>query len=143
MTGMDVVAEARGWIGTRWSHQGRTRDGVDCAGLVIKVAHSLGAFEFDTADYGPQAKDESMLALCREHLEEIAYSQAKPGDIAVMRFGTNRHIGFFADYLHGGLSIVHAFTPARKVIEHGFSEEWLKSNKASLIGVFRFKGVDQ
>ena len=28
-----VVAEARTWIGVKWRHQGRTREGVDCIGL--------------------------------------------------------------------------------------------------------------
>lgn len=142
MTGADVVQEARSWVGTRWLHQGRSQDGVDCAGLVIKVAHALELFEFDTADYSRQATDESMLMLCREHLLPVTLRFAKPGDVAVMRFGLNRHIGIFGDYLHGGLSLIHAFSKhPRRVIEHRFSEEWLQSERAALIGVFRFPGI--
>ena len=141
MTGDQVVAQAREWAGVRWRHQGRSMRGVDCAGLVISVGRVLGVLEFDTTDYGPQAADESMLTLCRQHLLPIATSQAKPGDIPVMRFGSNRHIGIFGDYPGGDLSLIHAFTGARKVVEHRFSEDWLRSHGASLIGAFRFKGI--
>ena len=39
VTGQDVVAEARRWLGTPWRHQARLRGvGVDCGGLVVCVA---------------------------------------------------------------------------------------------------------
>lgn len=141
MTGADIVTEARTWIGTRWMHQGRTRSGIDCAGLVLKVAHACDVFTFDTADYSRQATDESMLELCREHLEPAAMAEARPGDVAVMRFGSNRHIGIFGDYQYGGLTLIHAYTAARRVVEHRFTDDWLRSQSASLIAVFCFPGV--
>jgi cell wall-associated NlpC family hydrolase len=146
VTGADIVTEARSYIGTRWLHQGRTRSGIDCAGLVLKVAHACNIFTFDTADYSRQATDESMLELCREHLDPVATAQSCPGDIAVMRFGTNRHIGFFGDYLYGGLSLIHAYSQRigsqrPQVVEHRFTDDWLRSQNASLIAVFRFPGV--
>lgn len=143
MTRSDIVAQARSWISVKWRHQGRSREGIDCAGLVIKVAHELGLTEFDTADYARQATDETMLELCREHLVEISRSAAGPGDVAVMRFGTNRHIGFFGDYPGGGLSLIHAYSNApRRVVEHVFNDDWLRVSRAQLIGVFRFPGIE-
>ncbi|HWT21692.1 MAG TPA: NlpC/P60 family protein [Variovorax sp.] len=142
VSGADVVAEARSWMAVKWRHQGRSREGVDCAGLVIKVAHELGLTEFDTADYSRQATDETMLELCREHLVEIVHAAAEPGDVAVMRFGANRHIGFFGDYPHGGLTLIHAYSsPPRRVVEHRFNDDWLRMNRAQLIGIFRFPGI--
>lgn len=142
MNGADVVTAARGWTGVRWRHQGRSRDGIDCAGLVIKVAHDLGLSEFDTKDYARQATDETMLALCREHAIEIAMKDARPGDLVVLRFGNQRHIGFLGDYLHGGLTLLHAYSHhPRKVVEHRFDETWLRAVNAQLIGVFRLHGV--
>jgi cell wall-associated NlpC family hydrolase len=141
MTGADVVAEARCWIGVKWRHQGRSREGVDCLGLVRQVGSALGLLDFDTRDYARQAADESMLWQCRELLLPVEANDWSPGDIPVMRFGNNRHIGFFGDYLHGGLSIIHAYTSMRRVVEHRFTEDWLRAQNASLIGVFRFPGV--
>jgi hypothetical protein len=115
---------------------------VDCAGLVIMVAHELGLSEFDTRDYARQASDESMLEACREHLIVVPRSQAQPGDVPVMRFANNRHIGIFGDYVHGGLSLIHAFSQApRRVVEHRFTDDWLRAYSASLLAVFRFPEV--
>ena len=134
----DIVTCARSWVGVRWLHQGRSREGVDCAGLVIEVAHELGLSEFDTADYARQATDESMLDLCREHLTEVTQSDMRPGDVLVLRFDCNRHIGFVGDYVHGGLSLIHAYAQApHKVVEHRLSPDWLMR----VIAVFRFPEV--
>lgn len=142
MTGTDVCMAARQFIGVPWRHQGRSREGIDCAGLVIQVAHRLKLLDFDTVDYSPQATDETMLRLCGEHLVKIGRVNAKPGDVPVMRFGSNRHIGIFGDYAHGGLSLIHAFSRSpRRVVEHRYCAEWLRTERASLIAVFRFPGI--
>lgn len=135
---LDIVAEARTWIGVRWLHQGRSREGVDCAGLIIEVAQGLGLTDFDTADYARQATDESMLELCREHMTEVPQSDMQPGDVLVMRFDCNRHIGFVGDYVHGGLSLIHAYAQApHRVVEHRLSPDWLMR----VLGCFRFPQV--
>lgn len=143
MKGAQLVDQARGWLGVKWRHQGRSREGVDCAGLVIKVAHDLDLTEFDTADYARQASDETMLDLCREHLVEIAHADARAGDVVVIRFANQRHIGFLGDYPAGGLSLIHAFSNApRRVVEHLFNDDWLHTQRATLIGCFRFPGIE-
>ncbi len=58
-----------------------------------------------------------------------------------MRFSTP-HIGLFADYPCGGLSMIHAYSSApRCVVEHLFNEDWLRSQRAVLVGCFRFPGI--
>jgi cell wall-associated NlpC family hydrolase len=142
VSGAHIVTAARAHLGVTWMHQGRSREGVDCLGLVLLVAHQFALTDFDTRDYARQAKDESMLEQCREHLFEIPRAAAQPGDVAVMRFANNRHIGIFGDYVHGGLSLIHAFSQApRKVVEHRFSDDWLRGYGASLMGCFRFPGI--
>jgi cell wall-associated NlpC family hydrolase len=141
-TGADLAAEARTYLGVAWRHQGRSRQGVDCLGLVREVGHSFGLIDFDTRDYSRQATDESMLEQCRELLLPVADGDWRVGDVPVMRFGTNRHIGFFGDYLYGGLSLIHSYSRfPRRVVEHRFDNAWLRSHEASLLEVFRFPGV--
>jgi cell wall-associated NlpC family hydrolase len=138
VSGADICTAARAWIGTRWEHQGRSREGVDCAGLILKVAHELGLTEFDTADYAPQATDETMLALCREHMQAVDLADLRPGDVVVMAFDANRHLAFVGDYLYGGLSLIHAYSQApRRVVEHRFADDWV----ARVRGCFRFPEV--
>jgi cell wall-associated NlpC family hydrolase len=135
-----IVAEARKWHGVRWKHQGRDRDGIDCAGLVVQVAKALGLSEFDTRDYLRQAKDETMLALCDEHLVRV--KDPMPGDIGVLRYDGTRHMVIFGDYA-GGISIIHAYSRApRRVVEHIFNASWLRSEQAVHLATFRFPGVD-
>lgn len=140
MTGEDVVLEARKFLGVPWKHQGRDERGVDCAGLVLKVAHGLGLSTFDTADYLRTSSDQTMLRLCRDHLIEV--SLFKTGDIPVIKYDNSRHIGFFGDYPGGSLSLIHAYSRRpRKVVEHRFTDDWMKSQGCSLLSVFRFPGV--
>jgi hypothetical protein len=47
-----IIAAARSWLGVPWGHQGRTRQGVDCAGLVVLVGRGLGLADYDTTAYG-------------------------------------------------------------------------------------------
>lgn len=131
-----VVTEARSWLGVRWRHQGRSREGVDCIGLVIKVAHGLGLSEFDTADYARQATDETLLAGCRKHLLAVQRSAMAPGHVVVMHFDNQRHIGIVGDYVHGGLSLIHAHALARKVVEHRLDDAW----RSRIIAAFAYGG---
>lgn len=138
MTRADIVREARTWLGVRWRHQGRTRDGIDCAGLVIKVAHGCGLTDFDTADYGRVASDESMMALCREHLLPVTTLQ--PGDVVVMAFENQRHMAIVGDYPQaaGEVSIIHAYALGRRcVIEQRLDSVWARR----IIGRFSFPQV--
>lgn len=120
----DIVAEARRWLGVRWRHQGRSREGVDCAGLVIQVAKATRRSTFDCTDYAREAVDEAMIEICSQHLIRIPMSSIRPGDVAVFRFEHQRHIAVIGDYLYGGLSTIHAYAPSRRVVEMRLDEAW-------------------
>jgi len=135
----EIVSSARKYIGARWSHQARGDDKMDCAGLVIKVANELGYIDWDITDYERQATDERMLRLCREHLIEIRRDQLQPGDLVVLAYGSNRHIGIIGDYPYGGLSLIHAQAMhPRMVGENRLDDDWLKMVGARIVGCFQF-----
>jgi len=115
-----VVAAARSWIGTPYHHAADVKGaGVDCAMLLVRVYCDLGLVEpFDprpyTRDWMLHRDDERYLDSLLAHAREVASPQ--PGDVIVFRFGRC--------FSHGGivsaalpLKIVHAFAPARAVIE--------------------------
>jgi len=125
-----ITAEARSWLGVPFLHQGRSRAGVDCAGLVICVCRALGALppDFDVTGYTRQP-DGSMQAACERYLQP---AQAAPGGIFVMRYeGEPQHMGFYADYRHGGLSVVHAVHASGRVVEHRLDALWRRRVVAS------------
>lgn len=138
LSGADVVAHARELIGTRWRHQGRSHEGVDCIGLPVVVRSRLGLETLDFTNYGRIATDESMLVYCRERMVSIARNAIRPGDILVMAFGNQRHMAIVGDYPGGHLSIIHAYAQApRKVVEMRLDSHWM----ARVRGCFRFPEV--
>jgi len=114
-----VVTEARSWLGVKWLHQHRSREGVDCAGLVICVARALGLVTpgFDLTGYG-RRPDGSLLALCDAHMRRIRRDEMQPGDVLVVAIEHEpQHMGIVGDYRHGGLSLIHAASKAGRVVE--------------------------
>lgn len=131
-----TVEEARSWLGVRWLHQGRSRDGVDCAGLVIEVAKATQGSTFDIVNYERVATDETMLSLCNTYMEPVPVSAILPGDVLVLRFENQRHMGIVGDYLYGGHSLIHAHLPSRKVVEVRMDSNW----RHRIMRAYRFKG---
>jgi len=115
-----VVAAARTWIGTPYHHAADIKGaGVDCAMILVRVYCDLGLIEpFDprpyTRDWMLHRDDERYLSFLLARTHEIM--EPGSGDIIIFRFGRC--------FSHGGivtatdpLTIVHAFAPARAVLE--------------------------
>lgn len=118
-----IVNVARTWLGVRWQHQGRSRHGVDCVGLVVEVTRVTHGNTVNPTDYAVQATDESMLHACREHMTEVPLADMAPGHVVLMRFDNQRHMGILGDYPQG-LSLIHAYAISRKVVEHRLDSVW-------------------
>lgn len=118
----DIVREARAWLGVKWQHQGRTRYGIDCIGLLQKTALELGLIDsMAPARYG-RRPDGTLLAQIREAgLTEVPVGKAQPGDIAVFsRAGEPFHLGIMTS--RGGVaSVVHAYADGRQVREENLA----------------------
>ncbi len=134
-SGSDVVRTARTWLGTPYHHQGRLKGvGVDCAGLLIGVAHELGLSDFDVAGYAPRPDGDSLRRLCDEHMQPIALDTARPGDVLLFRFDAHPgHLGI----LTAANQLIHAYLPRRQVVEHGLDAAWWRQVAAQ----YRFPGV--
>lgn len=137
-----VVAQAREWIGTPFGHQGRL-PGVrlDCIGLVICACWELGIKprSFNFKAYPGVPDGHSLIAAADEHMTRIRPADMQPGDVAVFHFGRHpQHLGIVGDYLHGGLSLIHAAQQEGRVIEHHLDPSHMKR----LVGAYRLPGVD-
>lgn len=141
----DVVAEARTWIGTPYEHQHRAKGhAVDCVGLVIGVARELGlvAPEFDVNAYERRPDGRELLAQCARYLTPVPLGAMQPGHVlALVLRHDPQHLGIVGDYVHGGLSLIHAFG---RVGGGGRVEEWrlIPDRKAFRpIQAFALRGV--
>ncbi len=115
-----VVAEARSWVGTKYHACADIKGaGVDCGMLIVRVFVDTGlCAPFDPRPY-PQdwhlhRSEERYLGFVFDRCREV--TEPRPGDVVVFRYGRC--------YSHGGivtralpLTMVHAFQPARRVLE--------------------------
>lgn len=136
VTSDQIVAAARGWIGTPYHHQGRSAFGMDCVGLLVMVGRQCGVFPrgFDYADYG-RSPTGQLDALLARHLERVA--DPVPGVVVSIRWWKqSHHVGIVAE--HGGvLTMVHALQQLGGVREQRMDERMRKR----ITGCYAFPGV--
>ncbi|MFW8566145.1 C40 family peptidase [Orrella sp. 11846] len=136
VTGRDIVAEARKWLGVRWRHAGRNRQGIDCVGLGVVVTQALGICDYDVTAYSKEPNDELMAHFDRV-ADRIPVRDARPGDILVINFRPYPFHAAFLSEQHGAPHIIHAHAGARQVIEEPYTHDWptLTSHAFRLHGV--------
>ena len=137
VTGADVVRVARGFLGVKYRHQGRSHEGVDCIGLPVCVRAELGLPAMDSFGYAKRSEGSEMLDYCRANMVSVERSSLQPGDLLVQMSGVIRHIAIVGDYPGGGLSIIHAHLPNKKVVECRLDDQFMKTVR----GCFRFPEV--
>jgi cell wall-associated NlpC family hydrolase len=131
MTSELIVAEARTWLGTRFHHQGRVKGvGVDCAGLIVCVAQAVGVYITDCSDYTRIPDGELLKQLCDQQLISIAHHDIAVGDVLLFRIEREpQHLAIVGNYdgdcNQSGLSMIHAYAPARCVVECRLDAMWL------------------
>ena len=117
----EVVSSARSWLDTPFHHQGRCKGvGVDCIGLVLGVARELALVppDFEITGYARNPDGVSLMAHAERHMQPLPFAQMQAGDVVVVRFDRDpQHFGVLGNYLHGGLSIIHAAGAVGRVIE--------------------------
>ncbi len=121
----DIVEAARTYVGTRYRHQGRSREtAVDCVGLLVCVAHDIGLSDFDTDTYSkrPDARQfrANMLA---SGCTPVRKDRVESGDI--LRVFTMKwpvHLAILDVDELGLRWMIHAYAPARKVVRERLTD---------------------
>jgi len=103
VTREEIVAAARGWLGTPYHHQASVKGvGSDCLGLIRGIWRELYGPEPEamppyTPDWGSATGSETLLAAACRHLVKLDdVSTARPGDVLVFRMrdeGVAKHAG--------------------------------------------------
>ena len=146
-----IIAEARSWIGTKFLHQGRLKKtnsdpgGCDCIGLIMGIAQSLNLCsassnlpicQYDRKDYARLPSSYELKSQLDLHLKPS--DKPEIGNVVLMRFNDlPQHVGILAPYLQDSnkFSLIHAYLPAGKVIEHIIDESW----QEKIIQQYNFK----
>lgn len=130
-----IVAEARTWLGVPWRHQGRSRTGVDCAGLVVQVARALELADYDTTAYSRRPQGQGFVAHFQGQMDGVAIPQAQAGDVLIFADQAYPcHCGFLTEW-RDRPHLLHAHATRRQVIEEPYTGEW----PAKVKFAFRFR----
>ena len=131
---LDVVAQARLWLGTPYVHQASTLGaGTDCLGLLRGVWRAVMGPEPEnvpayTMDWSEAEGCEEMLAAARRCLVEKPCGAAlAAGDVVVflMRAGmVAKHLGIVTE-AGAQARFIHAYT-GHGVTEHALTDPWAR-----------------
>lgn len=150
-----IITQARTWLGTPFHHQARLKGvGCDCLGLVVGVVDELGLKDkhgqllcwYDEIAYSKEPDGAYLTQKLTDLLEEVQVTQA--GDLALFAVRDNpQHLAIITDYPCagvgravsakeiGGLGMIHAYAPARRVVEHRLDDDW----NSRLVKLFRWQ----
>jgi len=139
-TADQVVAAARSYMGVRWHHQGRSRAGLDCAGLIICVARDLGLTAFDVGGYGTSPDGRMSQILRAQCIAQAPGTEPEPAMVAEIRFEREpQHVALIVPYHLGGVALLHAMSRfPRRVTEHRLDAEW----RRKIVALYRLPGVE-
>lgn len=139
--GAQVVAHARGWIGTPYLHQASTRGaGTDCLGLLRGVWRELIGCEPEavpayTPDWSEPSGREELLRAARNWLIEKSDPSEGAGDVLLFRMrpgSVAKHLGIQAQ-TGAVASFIHAYT-GHGVVETPLSHPW----RRKIVARFQF-----
>jgi cell wall-associated NlpC family hydrolase len=111
LTADRLIAAARTYLGVPWRHQGRSRLGIDCVGLLVCAARDCGIEVEDLAAYERVPDGRSLMRLLRRHCAPVSLADAAPGDIALMGRPAT-HVGILTDGF-STLGLIHVPTNGR------------------------------
>jgi NlpC/P60 family putative phage cell wall peptidase len=127
----EVVAAARGWIGTPYLHQCSTREaGCDCLGLLRGVWREVigpepEAIPAYTQDWSEPQGEERLWRAALRHLTPKPLAEEAPGDVLLFRMregAVAKHLGLQAR-TGPKASFVHAYS-GHGVVESALTPPW-------------------
>lgn len=137
-----ILAEARDWIGTPYTHQASAKGaGCDCLGLVRGVWRALYGAEPEpapayTPDWAERAGAETLLEAARRNMREIPIENAAPGDVLLFRMHAQAPAKHCA-ILDEDARLIHAYW-GRAVVRSRFAPWW----RARCAAAFSFPDVN-
>lgn len=127
----DIVAAARGWIGTPYRHQAACKGaGCDCLGLIRGIWRELLGPEPEqappyTMDWSEPQGEERLWQAALRHLRQKQVMAAAPGDVILFRMrdgAVAKHLGL-QSAIGGHPRFIHAYA-GRGVVENALSGPW-------------------
>lgn len=141
-SGEELVARARGWVGTPYQHQASCCGaGADCLGLLRGIWRECFGEEpqpipIYSPDWSEPSNADELLYALGQHLAPLDIQSARQGDVVVMKMvdgGSAKHLGFLAYSPAGFATIIHAYS-GHGVVESPLTPAWTRR----IVAAFRF-----
>lgn len=128
---VDVVARARGWIGTPYLHQASVKGvGCDCLGLLRGIWREVYGIEPEqipayTADWSEPQGQELLMDAALRHLHPVGDAPLVAGQVLLFRMrkgAVAKHLGILAS-AGSTPSFIHAYS-GHGVVQSPLSAPW-------------------
>jgi cell wall-associated NlpC family hydrolase len=119
-----LIDNYREWAvaGVRFLHQGRSRFGADCLGLIAAGAAEVGSSVFLShlpINYGRDPQ-----AILMQKLESLTRRiELQPGALVTIKWPLAEFASHAAIFT--GRSIIHSYQSNGKVVEHSYGKQWI------------------
>ena len=111
------IEAARSFRNVPFRHQGRSRSGVDCWGLIVATCKTLGISCYDDLHYPVNVAYTRLLEGMENTGVEKDVAQIKPGDLVLLSCGGNELHSGIVGYWATGLTLISASRMTRRVSE--------------------------
>jgi hypothetical protein len=130
-------------MGTRWVHTGRSRQGIDCAGLLIKVAEH---FDLPHGDMQGYRRDpgRAFLQHVKNHSLPVRPREPLNGAIGIFHDTTMPcHTGIFAvDSKTGLVTVIHSESFPKRRVHEQIYDEGVNALSTRLVDIRKFREVE-
>ena len=133
MSDHELVEAARKYLGVPFVHRGRSRQGLDCAGLIKLSLEDIGFPVQDYLLYGRTPHNGELERTIEARLgpavaiAPVRSSQLHVGDVVLVRYRVEpHHVAIVTDYPYGGLAVIHTDGHTGRVVEHRLAEDMVR-----------------
>ena len=129
-TAADFVAAAEEYLGVRYYPQARSKDGMDCGGLLLACGRDLGYTDLEVLGYATAPDGQSFEALLGSCLTEVDRDAATIGDIVACDYGDGIQHTAIVVATEPKLTVIHAKRPRGVVRQYLYGRDlrgWTKT----------------
>jgi cell wall-associated NlpC family hydrolase len=135
----EIVAAAREYIGVKFVHMGRGKEGIDCIGLIVRVIFDLGIENLIVEDvkgqfddrfntYSRRPQGNYLRQMIGQVFVQVPIEKALKGDVLFLTGDNWVHIGIKSK----SDAMIHAYALAPgKVCEHRLTPVWMNRVKCA------------
>jgi len=140
ITRQEVVDFARSCKNIPYKHQGRSKLGVDCAGILVMLGEWLGEYS-ENKEARRYSRNPASFSLKKEldkMLIQIDRQEIDCGDILLLKIVREpQHVGIVTDYSEQSFGMIHCYQSIGRVVEHRLNRFWAEK----IVQAYQIPGV--